>query len=197
MPSTPKPQAGELTQLLQAWTKGDASALERLSPIVHGELRRLARRQMAAEPRGHVLQPSALVNEAYLRLLGDIAIEWNDRNHFYSVLARVMRQILVDFARVRGSQKRGENPRHLDVNELRGLSVRAPAFGTEDLIAVDQALQQLSELDSRQAQVVELRFFAGLENAEIASALKISEPTVVRDWRLARAWLFNRLSGDA
>ena len=192
-----KPAAGELTRLLQAWNQGDASALERLTPIVHGELRRLARRQMASEPRGHLLQPSALVNEAYLRLMGNIAIEWNDRNHFYSVLARMMRQILVDFARAQGAQKRGENPRQMDLLALRDLAGRAPVFGVEDLIAVDQALKDLAELDPRQAQVVELRFFAGLENSEIASVLHISEPTVVRDWRLARAWLFARLNGAA
>ena len=192
-----KPAAGELTRLLQAWNSGDASALERLTPIVHGELRRLARRQMAAEPRGHLLQPSALVNEAYLRLMGNISIEWNDRNHFYSVLARMMRQILVDFARAQGTQKRGENPRLIDLQALREISGRAPMFGVEELIAVDQALKGLAELDPRQAQVVELRFFAGLENSEIACVLHISEPTVVRDWRLARAWLFARLNGAA
>jgi RNA polymerase sigma factor (TIGR02999 family) len=177
--------------------KGDVSALERLAPIVHDELRRLARRQMAAESPGHMLQPSALVNEAYLKLMGDTAIEWNDRNHFYAVLARMMRQILTDFARARGSQKRGEHARHVAVEDVRGLAKRGARVATEDLVAVDMALDELAALDARQAKVVELRFFGGLENAEIACVIGVSEPTVIRDWRVARAWLFDRLGGDA
>jgi len=189
--------AGELTRLLHAWTEGDLSALDRLAPIVHNELRRLARRQMAGEPHGHMLQPSALVNEAYLKLMGDAAIEWNDRNHFYAVLARMMRQILTDFARAQGSQKRGEGTRHLAISEVRGLAKRGAVVAAEDLVAVDQALEELGTLDQRQAKVVELRFFGGLENGEIASVLGVSEPTVGRDWRVARAWLFDRLGGKA
>jgi len=189
--------AGELTRLLNAWTGGDLSALHRLAPIVYNELHRLARRQMAAEAPGHMLQPSALVNEAYLKLMGDAAIEWNDRNHFYAVLARMMRQILTDFARAQATQKRGEGVRHLAVSEVRGLAKRGAAVATEDLVAVDQALNELGTLDERQAKVVELRFFGGLENGEIANVLGVSEPTVVRDWRVARAWLFDRLGGRA
>jgi RNA polymerase sigma-70 factor (ECF subfamily) len=185
--------AEDLTGLLRAWTSGDASALDRLTPIVYAELHRLASRQMAGEHAGHVLQPSALVNEAFVRLIGNVAMEWNDRNHFYAVLARMMRQILTDFARARDAGKRGRGAVHLDVTSVRDLAKPRPALAAEDLVAVDEAVRDLAALDQRQAQIVELRFFGGLENAEIASVLGVSEPTVVRDWRHARAWLFDRL----
>jgi RNA polymerase sigma-70 factor, ECF subfamily len=186
----------QVTSLLQAWAGGDASALERLTPIIYSELHRLARVQMAGERSGHILQPSALVNEAFVRLMGDASVvPWANRAHFYGVSARLMRQILVDFARAEETRKRGARAAHVNVSDLASLAQPQPSIAPADLIAVDDALKRLAELDARQAKVVELRFFGGLQNHEIAQVLGISEPTVVRDWRLARAWLFSSLSG--
>ena len=184
----------QVTSLLQAWAGGDASALERLTPIIYSELHRLARMQMAGERSGHILQPSALVNEAFVRLIGDASVQWANRAHFYGVSARLMRQILVDFARSEETRKRGARAAHVNVNDLATLAQPQPSIAPADLIAVDDALKRLAELDERQANVVELRFFGGLQNPEIAQVLGISEPIVVRDWRLARAWLFSSLS---
>jgi RNA polymerase sigma-70 factor, ECF subfamily len=184
----------QVTSLLQAWAGGDASALERLTPIIYSELHRLARVQMARERSGHILQPSALVNEAFVRLIGDASVQWANRAHFYGVSARLMRQILVDFARAEETRKRGARAAHVNVSDLASLAQPQPSIAPADLIAVDDALKRLAELDERQAKVVELRFFGGLQNDEIAQVLGISEPTVVRDWRLARAWLFSSLS---
>ncbi len=181
--------------MLQAWSGGDAGALDRLTPIVYGELHRLARNNMAAERDGHLLQPSALVNEAFVRLLGSAPIEWASRTHFFAVSARLMRQILIDFARAQQTNKRGNRATHVDISGIREIASDAPA--PVDFLDLDSALQDLSRLDARHAQVVELRYFGGLENAEIALALGISEPTVVRDWRIARAWLFSRLQTPA
>jgi len=178
--------------MLKAWSDGDATALERLTPIVYAELHRLARRNLAGEREGHPLQPSALVNEAFLRLIGGAPVEWASRTHFFAVAARLMRQILIDFARAQDTGKRGHRSPHVDLSEVHNL----PTGGTArvDFLDLDAALQDLSHLDSRQAQVVELRYFGGLENAEVAAVLGVSEPTVVRDWRVARAWLFSRLN---
>jgi RNA polymerase sigma factor (TIGR02999 family) len=186
--------AADLTRLLKAWNRGDAAALEELTPIVYQELHRLARLQMADERPGHMLQPSALVNEAFLRLTRNAPVEWESRRQFFAVSARLMRQVLIDFARAQGTRKRGERVQHLDVADLRDAVL--PASGgldPVDLVDLDEALDRLASLDGRQAQVVELRFFGGMENGEIAAVLGISEPTVIRDWRLARAWLYDTL----
>lgn len=181
-----------LTGMLKAWNGGDASALEQLTPIVYAELHRLARFNMAREREGHLMQPSALVNEAFVRLIGGAAVEWESRNHFFAVSARLMRQILIDFARAQATGKRGKGSPHVDISQAAELAEPAPAPPV-DLLDLDAALTDLASLAPRQAQVVELRYFGGLENAEIAGILGTSEPTVVRDWRAARAWLFARL----
>jgi RNA polymerase sigma factor (TIGR02999 family) len=185
-----------LTALLQAWSLGDASALERLTPIVYSELRRLAHLQMAGERPGHVLQPSALVNEAFVRLMGTGGGEWENRRQFFAAAARLMRQVLVDFARAEEAQKRGGRDAQVKVFEMDELSRPQPSVSLEYMIAIDEALTRLEALDRIQAQVVELRFFGGLENAEIARMLAISERTVLREWRLARAFLFHSLSSQ-
>ena len=169
---------------------GDESALAALTPLVYRELRRRAHRYMGGERAGHTLQTTALVNEAYLRLVDSQNVRWQNRAHFFAVSAELMRRILVDFARSRGSQKRGGGARHVELDEA--------AFGAEDkgaeMVALDEALKSLAELDARQARVVELRYFGGLGDAEIAEVLKVSVGTVRRDWTLARAWLLNELS---
>jgi RNA polymerase sigma factor (TIGR02999 family) len=183
-----------VTRLLNSWSKGDASALDQLSPLIYAELHRLARRNLAHERDGHLLQPSALVNEAFVRLIGSAPVEWSSRAHFFAVSARHMRQILIDFARAQETGKRGKRAPHLDLSELRDLVHANKDPHPADLIDLDEALGELSRLDARQAQVVELRYFGGLQNTEIAAVLGISEPTVVRDWRVARAWLYARLA---
>jgi RNA polymerase sigma-70 factor (ECF subfamily) len=188
--------AADLTGLLQAWSGGDASALERLTPIVYSELHRLAHLQMAGERQGHVLQPSALVNEAFVRLMGSGGVAWANRYHFYAASARLMRQILVDFARAEETRKRGGRAEHANVADVDKLSRPKPAIPPEHLMAIDEALNQLEKLDERQAKVVELRFFGGLENGEIAGVLGINERTVLREWRLARAFLFQSLGSS-
>ena len=182
-----------LTALLQAWSLGDASALERLTPIVYSELHRLAHLQMAGERPGHVLQPSALVNEAFVRLMGSGGSQWENRRQFFAAAARLMRQVLVDFARAEEAGKRGGRDAQVKVFEMDELSKPRPAVSLEYMIAIDEALTRLEALDRTQAQVVELRFFGGLENEEIARMLAISERTVLRQWRLARAFLFHSL----
>lgn len=181
----------ELTRMLKAWSAGDQSALEQLTPIVYAELHRLARFNMAGEREGHLLQPSALVNEAFVRLMAGAPVEWSGRAHFFGISARIMRQILTDFARAQMTGKRGHRSPHLTLSRLKDM--RGEESDPVDLIDLDAALNELAALDSRQAQVVELRYFGGLENAEIGAVLSISEPTVVRDWRVARAWLYQRL----
>jgi RNA polymerase sigma factor (TIGR02999 family) len=180
-----------VTRMLNAWSDGDASALARLTPLVYAELHRLARYNLAGEREGHLLQPSALVNEAFVRLMGGAPMEWTNRTQFFAVSARLMRQILIDFARAQDTGKRGHRCPHVDLSGIRGIAASQPS--PVDLIDLDTALDDLARLDPRQAQVVELRYFGGLENAEIAAVLGISEPTVVRAWRIARAWLFDRL----
>ncbi len=186
----------ELTRLLRAWQSGDDSALEKLTPLVYAELHRLAGFQMAAERSGHLLQPSALVNEAFLRLMADQQVEWANRNQFFAVSARLMRQILIDFARSQATKKRGEGAARLDLDAVSDLASPRPSIHPAQLVDLDHALNRLAELDPRQAKVVELRFFGGLENLEIASVLGVSEPTVTRDWRVARAWLYNALQAQ-
>lgn len=184
--------APDVTRLLQAWRSGDDSALERLTPLVYAELRRLAQRQMRRERDGHLLQSAALVNEAYLRLIASPAVvEWRDRNHFFAVSARLMRQILIDFARAQQTAKRGDGVLHVDASQVWEADGLAQSL---DFVDLDRALTQLAEIEPRLAQIVELRFFGGLENLEIAAVLGVSEPTVIRGWRTAKAWLYRALT---
>lgn len=181
----------ELTHMLKAWSEGDAAALERLTPIVYAELHRIARCNLAGQRDRNLLQPSMLVNEAFVRLMGGAPVEWASRTHFFAVSARLMRLILIDFARSQDTGKRGHHTPHIDLSDVKELPRAAP--NPVDFIDLDTALEELSRFAARQAQVVELRYFGGLENAEIAAVLGISAPTVVRDWRVARAWLYSRL----
>ncbi len=187
------PSTQEITQLLVAWNNGDAVALEQLTPLVHAEMHRLAKRYMAGERPGHVLQTTALVNEAYLRLIDWKNVQWQNRAHFFGLAARIMRRVLVDFARAKYREKRGGDVLQVSLSE-------AGNIGREqnpDLVALDDALQGLEKLDPRRARVVELRFFAGLSLQETAEALKVSVSTVRRDWSLAEAWLYRELSRTA
>jgi RNA polymerase sigma factor (TIGR02999 family) len=186
--TTHSPQ--EITQLLLAWGDGDESALAALTPLVYRELRRRAHRYMIGERAGHTLQTTALVNEAYLRLVNSKDVRWQNRAHFFAVSAQLMRRILVDFARSRGYQKRGGVAQQVELDEA---AVVADDRGTE-MVALDEALKALAELDARQARVVELRYFGGLSDAETAEVLKVSVGTVRRDWTLARAWLNRELT---
>jgi len=183
----------EVTSLLRAWGGGDAAALHRLTPLVYNELHRQAKLLMARESPDNILQPSALVNEAYLRLIADAPVEWENRRQFFAVSAGLMRRILIDFARARGAAKRGAGARDINLESLPGIATADDGVGLEQLIDIDEALTRLADLDERQARVVELRFFGGLEISEVAQVLNISEPTVVRDWRIARAWLHHAL----
>jgi len=180
----------EVTQLLMAWNDGDQSALERLIPLVHAELHRIARRYMRSERAGHTLQTSALINEAYLRLIDAQQVHWQNRAHFFGIAAQLMRRVLVDFARSRGYKKRGGGALQVSLDETMVITKERG----EDLVALDEALSALSELDERKGRVVEMRFFGGLSEKEIAEALTVSQETVRRDWRLAKSWLRRRLS---
>jgi RNA polymerase sigma factor (TIGR02999 family) len=184
------PSTQEITQLLIAWNRGDRVALEQLTPLVHTELHRLAKRYMAGERPGHILQTTALVNEAYLRLIDWRNVAWQNRAHFFGLAAQMMRRILVDFARAQRRAKRGGNALQVSLSEAAKLAPEQSA----DLVALDEALQALEKLDPRQARVVELRFFGGLSLEETAEALKVSVITVRRDWGLAEAWLFRELN---
>jgi RNA polymerase sigma factor (TIGR02999 family) len=186
------PASGEVTQLLRAWSGGDKEALDRLAPLVYGELHRIAQRLMAGERPNHTLQATALVNEAYLRLVDARQVNWQDRAHFFALSARAMRQILVDHARSRGSAKRGGGEVSIELKE--GLA--AGSSPEANLLELDDALKRLATLDPRKSQVVELRFFGGLSLEETAEALKISAKTVRRDWDLARGWIYRELSGN-
>lgn len=178
-----------VTELLIAWSAGDQSALNALIPIVHGELRRLARHLMRGERSAHTLQTTALVNEAYMRLVDLTRVHWQDRSHFFAMSARLMRRILVDHARSRKYLKRGGGSPHLSFDER--LVVPEPG---PDLIALDDALAALAEVDARKSQVVELRFFGGLNIDETAETLGISRETVTRDWRFAKTWIMRELA---
>ncbi len=180
--------SGDATELLRAWRNGDRSALDRLIPIVHEELRRLARRYLARERPGHSLQTTALVNEAYTRLVDYTRMEWQDRAHFLAVSAQVMRRILIEHAR-RHNLKRGVGVQHVSLEEAAVVSTNR----AKELIALDEALQELARLDPRKAQVVELRFFGGLSVEEIAETLRVSSVTVMRDWTTAKAWLYREM----
>lgn len=183
---------GDVSTLLRAWSDGDQSALERLTPIVYGELHRMARRYMKRERAGHSLQTTALVNEAYLRLVDYERMKWQDRAHFFAVSAQLMRRILVEHAR-RHNLKRGHGVQHVSLDE-------AAAVGGDqngDLVALDQAMRELSRIDPRKARVVELRFFGGLSVEETAGVLKLAPVTVMRDWSTAKAWLYRELTTRA
>lgn len=193
---TPGPPSSDrsrphVTELLLAWGRGDRFALDELVPIVHQELRRLARLQLRGERNNHTLQTTALVNEAFLRLVDLRRIRWQDRAHFLSLSARLMRRILVDHARSRNYQKRGGGAVNVTLDDVR---VALPERGA-DLVALDDALESLARVDPRKSQVVELRFFGGLSVEETAEALKVSPETVLRDWRLAKVWLLREVSG--
>jgi RNA polymerase sigma factor (TIGR02999 family) len=187
-----EPSSHQVTQLLQAWSEGEPGALDRLTPLVYDELHRLAGRHMAHERTGHTLQTTALVNEAYLALVDSVHANWQNRAHFFAVCAQVMRRILVDWARTRHALKRGGAVRLIELEEsLAG--AREPDAG---LVALDDALQALAEVDARKARVVELRFFGGLTTDEAAAVLKISPETVLRDWKFAKSWLRRELTRE-
>ena len=189
MPHVP---SEEVTALLLAWRAGDDAALDRLTPLVEAELRRLARRYMSHERPGHTLQTTALVNEAFLRLTGSRRVDWHDRTHFVAVIARLMRRALVDHARARDSRKRGGGIPHVSLDEA--LQVEAkPAY---TLTALDSALKKLEAADPRKGQVIELRFFGGLTVEETAEVLHVSPDTIKREWRLAKLWLLRELEGE-
>jgi RNA polymerase sigma-70 factor, ECF subfamily len=179
----PTPQ--QVTRLLVAWSGGDQAALEELTPLVYAELHRLAHHYISQERPGHTLQTSALVNEAYLRLVEQKNIDWQCRAHFYGIAARLMRQVLVDYARRRGYAKRGGGARRVTLDEALAISDER----TAEVVALDEALEGLAKLDPRQSQVVELRFFGGLSIEETAEVLGISPGTVMADWTVAKAWL--------
>jgi len=180
---------GSVTGLLIAWGKGDEAALGQLMPLVEQELHRIARRCMAGERAGHSLQATALVNEAYLRLVDAQHVEWQDRAHFLAMSARLMRRILVDAARSRRYQKRGGGGVKVTLDE----ALMPPKEAGQDLVALDDAMQALAKFDDRKSRVVELRFFGGLSVEETAAVLGVSVDTVMRDWKLARAWLLKEL----
>jgi RNA polymerase sigma-70 factor, ECF subfamily len=186
------PSNHEVTRLLKAWTGGDEEALEKLTPLVYRQLQEIAQRYMAGERSGHTLQTTALVNEAYLRLVNCAKVNWQDRAHFFAVSAQLMRRILIDFARSRGYSKRGGAVPHVSLEE-------APSVCNEpdaNLVALDDALQELSAVDERKSKVVELKFFGGLTVEETAEVLRVSTDTVIRDWRLAKIWLLRELSRE-
>lgn len=180
----------EITALLVSWSAGDQEALERLIPLVTGELRSLARRYLAREAPGHTLQPTALINELYLRLIGNAPKRWRNRAHFFGFAATAMRHILVDHARARLTGRRGGGALRVAFDD----ALDAPVERDLDLLALDEALASLAILDARQSRIVELRAFAGLRMREIAEVLEVSEATVNRDWAMARAWLHDRLA---
>ncbi|MGC9994949.1 MAG: sigma-70 family RNA polymerase sigma factor [Terriglobia bacterium] len=180
----------EVTQLLRAWSDGQHEALERLMPLVYEELHRLARHYMSRERSGHILQTTALVNEAFLRLVDARHVNWQNRAHFFAISASLMRRILVDFARTYQSQKRGAGVRPVSLDE--GLDVTEERL---DLASLDDALKTLAILDPRKSRVVELRFFGGLSMEEVAEVLQVSPETVKRDWKLAKAWLLREMGG--
>jgi RNA polymerase sigma factor (TIGR02999 family) len=189
------PDASDITQLLRAWRKGDAAAANQLAARVYGELRRMARRHMKKEAVGRTLQTTALVHELYLRLLGIQQIDWQDRSHFFAIAAHTMRRILVDAARARLASKRGgglQREEHLTAVDLDRIP-DIPAERDREIVAVDDALIELAQIDPRKARVIELRFFVGLSVEETGALLGISPQSVLRDWRLAKSWMARKL----
>ncbi|MEA2173403.1 MAG: hypothetical protein QOD00_995 [Blastocatellia bacterium] len=182
----------DVTELLLEWQQGDKCALDKLTPLVYDELRRIAHRYVQHERDGHTLQTTALVNEAYVRLVGGQGIEWQNRAHFFAVTAQVMRHILIDHARRRRYAKHGGEAQRVSFDDA---SVMSPERAAE-LVALDEALDELARLDARKGRVVELRYFGGLSLEETADVLDVSVMTVRRDWRAAKAWLYRALGGD-
>lgn len=182
----------EVTQLLRDWSDGNKAALDKLVPLVHAELRRRAHHYMRRERPGHTLQTSALVNEAYLQMVDQRGIRWQDRAHFFAASAQVMRHVLVDYARRNGRAKRGGDAQQTSLNEV---AVVSPERGAE-FVALDEALSELTALDPRKSQIVELRYFGGLTIEETAEVMKVSEMTVRREWRSAKAWLYQRMKAE-
>jgi RNA polymerase sigma factor (TIGR02999 family) len=187
------PGPGELTALLQAWGQGDEAALQKLVPLVYDQLHVAARRHMAGERPGHSLQTTALIHETYLRLVGVRQVKWQNRAHFFAICAQLMRRILVDFARSRGYQKRGGGATDVNLDEALVVSSDPDV----NLVALDDALRRLAEVDERKSRVVELKFFGGLSVKETAVVMQVSVDTVMRDWKLAKAWLLRELSGGS
>ena len=187
------PGPSDVTALLIEWRAGDNGAVEKLLPLVHGELRRIAKRHMASERPDHVLQATALVNEVYIRLIDIRRVQWQDRAHFFAMAARLMRRVLVDFARARSNQKRGGALHRVTFDQ----DLAVVSDRSDNLIAIDDALQALAGQYERKAQVVELRFFGGLSVEETAEVLKISPETVMRDWKFAKNWLLRELSRNS
>lgn len=185
----PENETQEVTQLLQKWSDGDLDALEKLTPVIYSELHRIAKRYMNRERDGHTLQTTALVNEAYLRLIDWKTAKWENRAHFFGVSAQLMRRILVDFARKR-PRITGDIVHHVSLEEALTVSVSKD----NDLVALDEALTELAKFDERKAKIVELKFFGGLSVEETAEVLKISGVTVMREWQKAKAWLYRELS---
>ena len=182
----------EVTQILHDWSGGDANAPERLMPLVYDEMRRLARSFLARERGGHTLQPTALVNEAYLRLVDQTRVNWQNRAHFYGIASSMMRRVLIDHARAHATEKRGGAAIHLSLEDIQvPLEQRAASF-----VALDEALERLAQFDERKCKVVEMRFFGGLSDEEIAQVLGVTTRTVLRDWKKARLWLYRELSLD-
>ena len=180
----------DVTQILQDWSGGDEEAPARLMPVVYDELRRLARSLLARERGGHTLQPTALVGEAYLRLVDQRRVNWQNRSHFYGIAARMMRRVLIDHARAHATVKRGGAAIRLSLDDVQvPVEERAASF-----VALDEALDRLAELDARKCRVVEMRFFAGMTDEEIAEVLGVTTRTVLRDWKKARLWLYRELS---
>jgi len=187
-----EPGAHELTELLVAWGNGDEEALARIAPLVHAELYRLARRYMSRERPDHLLQTSALINEAYLRLIDWKAVRWQNRAHFFGVAAQMMRRILVDFARRRPTVAKEVEALNISLDEAMTLTTEKDA----DLLALDEALKSLASIDERKSRIVELRFFGGLSVDETAEVLKLAPITVIREWNKAKAWLYRELSSS-
>jgi RNA polymerase sigma-70 factor (ECF subfamily) len=182
-----------VTQLLVAWGDGDPAARDELMPLVYEELRQLAHRYMGRERVGHTLQTSGLVNEAYLRLIDQSKVQWQNRAHFFGIAAQMMRRILIDYARSRGYAKRGGDARQVSLDKAAIVSDERAA----DVVALDEALKGLAEMDLRKSQIVELRFFGGLSIEETAEVLAVSPGTVMRDWTLAKAWLRREITADS
>ncbi len=185
-----KRHTSEITQILQDWNDGNEDAKERLLPFVYDELKRQARILMSRERSNHTLQPTALVHEAFMRLAEQSGIDWQNRSHFYGIASRLMRQILVDHARLHAAEKRGNNPIHFSIDDLQ-IPVEQRA---DSILILNEILDRLAEFDEQQAQIVEMRFFGGMSNNEIAEALEISERTVGREWQSAKLWLYRELN---
>ncbi len=188
--------APSVSQLLQRWSEGDCDALDQLTPLVYDELHRMARRYMQQQPVGHTLQTTALIHEAYLRLIGQREKHWENRAHFFGVAAQAMRHILVDYARARKMAKRGGGAQQVSLDEALMISPECEPKGNDDLVVLHDALTALAALDPRQSQIVELRFFGGLTEEEIGEVLQLSARTVRSDWRLARSWLLRELDRE-